>query len=202
MPTDQPWNSILESWFDDCRGEPELIGGRMTWWFGADPDRDRHLAEAYSSQCESALSGQLATWQPEPQSRLALILLLDQLPRNLFRGTARAFSGDDRAAMLSLSGVAAGIDRKLSPAERIFFYMPLEHAEDLITQQVSVKLFSELNKEQARHAVFGGCANYAQKHLDLIEQFGRFPHRNEILGRESTAAEIEYLESGGERFGQ
>ena len=109
---------------------------------------------------------------------------------------------DDRASMLCLSGVAAAIDRKLSPAERIFFYMPLQHAEDLITQQVSVALYSDLAKEQSGHTVFGGCANYAQKHLDLIEQFGRFPHRNEILGRESTAAEIEYLESGGERFGQ
>lgn len=202
MSTDRNWDSILETWFGDCRTEPELIGGRMGWWFGSDPGRDRQLELDYSSQCESALSGRLAHWQSNPQSRLALILLLDQFPRNLFRGTPRAFSGDDRAAMLCLSGVAAGIDRELSPAERIFFYMPLQHAEDLITQRVAVQLFSDLAVEQTAYPVFGGCATYAQKHLDLIEQFGRFPHRNEVLGRESTQDEIEYLESGGERFGQ
>ena len=202
MPTEFSWSAVLDAWFGETRSNVNAIGPRMAWWFGPDKERDEMLAEMFGDCCQAALQGQLAQWQSEARSRLGLILMLDQFPRNLFRGTPRAFAGDDRAAMLCLSGVAAGTDRELSPAERIFYYMPLQHAEDRITQRVSVKLFNQLAQEHVDQPVFSGCAEYAQLHLDIVEQFGRFPHRNEILGRTSTPEETEYLASGGERFGQ
>ena len=115
MHTEYDWEEILDTWFADTASSPGSVKARMGWWFGSDPDRDRKLAEIYIGCCEAALDGQLAQWQANPRSRLGLILLLDQFPRNLFRGTPRAFSGDDRAAMLCLSGVEAGIDQQLEP---------------------------------------------------------------------------------------
>ncbi len=202
MPTEHDWSEILENWYADTRINEDNIAARMAWWFGPDEGRDRQLQQQYQESCIAALNGELGHWQAEPQSRLALILLLDQFPRNLFRGTPRAFAGDDRAAMLCLSGVQAGMDQELKPAERVFFYMTLQHAEDVVTQKVSVELFRQLASEQAEISTYEAFAGYAQLHLDLIERFGRFPHRNEILGRTSTAEETRYLEEGGERFGQ
>jgi uncharacterized protein (DUF924 family) len=196
------WQEVLDTWFEDTRSNPDAIGSRMAWWFFANEDRDQKLKKIYQDCCEAALEGRLAKWQQEPASRLSLILLLDQFPRNLFRGTPRAFSGDDRAALLCLSGIAAGIDRELSPIERAFFYMTLQHTEDVVTQRVSVQKFKSLAEEQKSVAVYSGFATYAQQHLDIVEEFGRFPHRNEILGRASSKEEIDYLESGGARFGQ
>ena len=202
MRADYDWQEVLNTWFGNTRTDPDLISSRMAWWFGSDTDRDQKLKEIYSDCCEAALGGQLADWQVAPQPRLGLILLLDQFPRNLFRGTPRAFSGDDRAAMLCLAGVEAGIDKKLQAVERVFFYMPLQHSEDVITQQVSVKLFSALADEQASRSEYADFAAFARLHFEIVQRFGRFPHRNETLGRPGTPDEIQYLASGGERFGQ
>ena len=202
MSADAAWADVLNTWFGESRESVDGISSRMAWWFGSDSERDNELEHRYGSLCKAALSGQLNDWQKRAQSRLALILLLDQFPRNLYRGTPGAFSGDDRAAMLCLSGAHAGLDRKLEPVERIFFYMPLQHAEDLVTQQVSVRLYEGLAAEQSGYPVFEGVVDYARLHRDLVERFGRFPHRNEILGRTSTEEELKYLEDGGERFGQ
>ena len=196
------WQEILDTWFEDTRSNPDAIGPRRAWWFGSDADRDQKLRELYKDCCEAALDGHLAEWQIEPSSRLGLILLLDQFPRNLFRGTPRAFSGDDRAAMLCLAGLSAGIDQKLTPIERVFYYMPLQHAEDVVTQRVSVQLFESLATDQGSDPVYSGFAAYARQHLEIIERFGRFPHRNKTLSRPGTQDEIAYLESGGARFGQ
>jgi uncharacterized protein (DUF924 family) len=193
---------VIEAWFGDACTNPDALGPRSAFWFGPDKDRDRELKEVFGNCCQAALDGELNHWQSEPQSRLALILLLDQFPRNLFRGTPRAFAGDDRAAMLCLAGVAAAMDAKLDPVERVFFYMPLQHAEDVVAQKVSLELFFRLAEEQSERPEFMGFAQFAKQHLDLIEQFGRFPHRNEVLGRPSTPEEKAYLDSGGERFGQ
>lgn len=202
MPAEFDWKEVLATWFGVTRKDEQAIPPRMSWWFGSDEDRDRQLEAVYSGCCEAALAGQLGAWQEDPHSRLALILLLDQFPRNLFRGTARAFAGDDRAAMLCLAGVDAGIDRNLLPIERVFFYMPLQHVEDIISQQVGKRLFDALASEQSGLPVFAGCAAFAQKHLDVIEKFGRFPHRNEALGRRTTPEEKTYLDEGGDRYGQ
>lgn len=202
MHPEYDWAAVLAGWFADTRENLGAIPARMPWWFGPDPDRDAQLEQFYSDSCSAALNDELGAWQTSAQSRLALILLLDQFPRNLFRGTAQAFSGDHRAAMLCLSGVQAGLDQDLAPIERVFFYMPLQHAEDVITQRVSVDLYLQLAEQQSALPVFQDCASYARLHLDLIEKFGRFPHRNDILGRPSTTEEQQFLEEGGERFGQ
>ena len=202
MQPDRDWRELLADWFGETREDPTRIKDRMAWWFQADAERDSLLESRYGTYCEAAASGDLNDWQDEPRPRLAMMLALDQLPRNLYRGDARAFLNDDRAAMLCLAGVASGMDRELLPIERVFFYMPLQHAEDLAAQEVSAGLFQALADEQSANSVFEGCADFARLHRDIVAQFGRFPHRNEILGRTSTDAEKAYLESGAERFGQ
>ncbi len=137
-----------------------------------------------------------------PRGRLALILLLDQLPRAIYRGTPRAFEKDDKALGLAREGLQLKMDHHLRYIERLFFLLPLEHAEDLDAQQQSVRRFLELEAEVAPplRPAFGGFVEYAVRHRDVIERFGRFPHRNEILGRESTAEEEAFLKEPGSSF--
>lgn len=197
--------AVLDAWFGETRHAEDqnaAISERMSWWFQANAERDELLRERFMDGCLAALNDELNHLQSSAPDRLALILLLDQLPRNLFRGTPEAFAGDDRAAMLCLAGVQAGLDRELQAIERSFFYMPLQHAEDPVTQDVAVSLFEALAEEHPDLPAFAGFAKYARLHRDLVHRFGRFPHRNEILGRESTPKEIAHMESGGETFGQ
>jgi uncharacterized protein (DUF924 family) len=135
---------------------------------------------------------------------LSLILLLDQFPRNIFRGTARAFAYDSRALALTLSGMQSGADAALDAAERIFFYMPLQHAESREVQDESVAACRRLLAEAPAELrpSFAAVLEYAEHHRSVIERFGRFPHRNRVLGRESTPAEEAWLSVSGERFGQ
>jgi len=140
---------------------------------------------------ERAARGELEQWRSTPLAALALVVVLDQFPRNLFRGTARAFSSDSMALAAARGAVARGFDRLLSPAERTFVYMPYEHAEDLAAQRRSLALF---------HALDPNDMEYAKRHYEIIARFGRFPHRNVILGRESTPDEIEFLKRRGSSF--
>ncbi|MFZ2237491.1 MAG: DUF924 family protein, partial [Dokdonella sp.] len=133
---------------------------------------------------------------------LALLILLDQFPRNLFRDSPRAFSGDAKALSLALSGIERGDDQRVHPLARLFCYLPLEHSEDLPMQERSVALFRKLNEDATAEATaqFDGWLDYAIRHRDVIAKFGRFPHRNAVLGRESTAAERDYLAEPGSGF--
>ena len=135
---------------------------------------------------------------------MALIILLDQFTRNIFRGSPRAFEGDERARSVLNAALARGFDHSLSYKERCFIYMPLEHSESLADQQRCVELFEALLAQApaAYHANIGSSLNFAIKHRDIIREFGRFPHRNEILGRMATPEEMRYLADGGARFGQ
>jgi uncharacterized protein (DUF924 family) len=157
----------------------------------------------FVSRVEAALAGELASWADGPRRRLSLIILLDQFPRNIYRGSARAFEGDEQALGLALSGMQSGADAALDPVERIFFYMPLQHAETREVQDESVAAYRRLLTEapQALRAFFEGALRSAENHRALIEQFGRFPHRNESLGRTSTPQEFEWLRQGGSTFG-
>lgn len=196
-------DALLRHWFKDCREDPDAIKGRQGWWFGADDARDRWMADQYGEACEAALAGDLDHLAGQPRPQLALILLLDQLPRNLYRGTPDAFAGDRQALALCLAGHEAGLDQALTLIERVFFWMPLQHAEDRAAQDLGVDLFDTLAAaDPYRSGLWKGFAGYARQHRDLIERFGRFPHRNPILGREPTPAETEYLDSGGATFGQ
>ena len=169
-------------------------------WFRKDPAFDESIRARFGPLVERALTlpaDAPPAWGAAPADVLAEILVLDQFPRNLYRGQARAFAGDARALALALALIGRGDDRRLRPLERLFAYLPLEHAEDLALQDRSVALFGAL---AAGHEGFGEVLDYAERHRDVIRRFGRFPHRNAALGRASTPAEVEYLAQPGSGF--
>jgi uncharacterized protein (DUF924 family) len=175
----------------------------MVYWFAPDQERDSRLAARFGDLVEACASGQRYRWLDEPEGRLALIISLDQLPRNLFRGTPRAFAHDSYTAALCLAAVHTGQDRELLPIQRAFLYMPLQHMEDLQAQQAGVQLYDQLGAENPQWPIFADeVAPFARLHHDIIARFGRFPHRNAILGRENTAEEAEYLAGEAPTFGQ
>jgi len=200
---------ILEYWFGTGDWTPARLTERTTFWFGGDgaaaaAARDADIRARLEPLLERASRGEFASWASSPKRRLALIILFDQVPRNAYRGTAAAFAFDREALALAVEGLQLAADAALYPIERIFFYLPLEHAESLEAQDAAIAAFERLIAE-APADLRDYCAytaDYARKHRDVIAQFGRFPHRNEILNRPSTSAEIEWLASKGERFGQ
>ena len=198
---------VLDFWFGDglARGWPS--DNRQPLWFGTDAAQDQTLREHFGPLVDQALAGGLRDWENTLPGRLALVLLLDQLPRNLFRGQARAFAGDARAQRLALQAVSSGLDRHLPTVGRVFAYMPFMHAEDLTLQAHCVRLFQDLldhdhdHGPPTRREALAGHLRYAVLHHDIVARFGRFPHRNAVLGRSSTAEEAQFL-IDGPRFGQ
>jgi uncharacterized protein (DUF924 family) len=197
---------VLEYWFGREPLTAATLAARMGIWFGgADPaERDREMAGRFGHLVRRALAGELAAWADGPRQRLALILLLDQFTRHVFRGRARAFEGDPAAVALALDGMQKGADAALGPAQRLFFYMPLQHCESADVQEESVAAYRRLAAEAPAdlQPVLAGALDYAQRHRDIVARFGRFPHRNAALGRADTPEERAWLDSGGERFGQ
>ena len=181
--------AVLEFWF----GPPPLAPKAA--WFRKDPAFDELIRTRFGALVEDALANGL-DW-PQPRGTLAQILVLDQFPRNLFRGQARAFAGDARALDLALGLIGSGGHLALQPIERWFVYLPLEHAEDLALQDRSVTLFTALCAEAPSMA---DALDYAVRHRDVIQRFGRFPHRNPALGRASTPDELAYLTTPGSGF--
>jgi uncharacterized protein (DUF924 family) len=177
---------ILEFWFGNASSPQK--------WFVADPDFDRECREGFGLDYERAARGELDQWAESPEGALALVLLLDQFPRNIYRGTARAFASDDKARVIARHAVAAKFDHALPPVRRAFLYMPFQHSESLSDQHESVRLFRELASDSADAA---GFVQYAERHLELISRFGRFPYRNAVLGRQSTPDELQFLAGGG-----
>jgi uncharacterized protein (DUF924 family) len=184
---------VLDFWFG-APGSPEY-GTARDFWFRKSDATDAAIRARFGADVEAALAGQHDRWAATPRGALALILLLDQFTRNVFRDTPRAFAGDDRALELARGLVRRGEDQALAPIERWFAYLPFEHAESLDAQRESLRLFAAL----AQHGLPEPLV-WAQKHYDVIARFGRFPHRNAILGRASTAEEIEFLRQPGSRF--
>lgn len=172
-------------------------------WFSGGPAFDDDCRSRFSSLAARATDGDLDHWLTGARSCLAFILLTDQIPRNIHRGTAMAFATDGPALNAARIGVEAGFDRSLSFDERCFFYLPFEHSESLIDQHTCVGLFTQLRDESPdgfRHHT-GNYLKFAHQHRDIIARFHRFPHRNGVLDRTSTAAELEYLKAGS-TFGQ
>jgi uncharacterized protein (DUF924 family) len=193
---------VLAFWFGKglkTAGDLKVASAR---WFANDPEFDAALGERFGTDVARAAEGRLDEWATSPRRWLALLILLDQFPRNIFRGTARAFQADRKARSVALAGIQRGDDARLSPVERVFAYLPLEHAEDLATQERSVALFTSLRDEAPAEVadMFDMFLDYAVKHRDVIARFGRFPHRNTILGRVSTDEERAYLETPGSGF--
>lgn len=191
---------VLTFWFGEF-GQfvaPEKVG----FWFKKSDETDRRILDRFGTHVQQALAGELDFWADEPRGRLALIILLDQFTRNIFRGTPRAFSGDVVAVSLALEAIAEGWDSALRPHERFFLYMPLEHQEDIHLQDFCVQLMESLAEEVdgERSDEFAELVRYAHAHRDVIADFGRFPHRNEILNRPTTVAEAEYLAQPGAGF--
>lgn len=187
---------VLNFWFDPLGGAED--GKPRAAWFSKNPAFDAEILARFGALVEQALQGGLRDWDASgPHGGLARILLLDQFTRNAFRDQARAFAGDALALPAALALIESGGDRALTTLQRVFAYLPLEHAEDLALQKRSVALFEALAAEDARQA---GTLDYARRHLAVIEQFGRFPHRNKALGRASTAAEQDYLSRPGAGF--
>ncbi|MDX7746998.1 DUF924 family protein [Aeromonas veronii] len=199
----QPWQPLLALWFGDEADDVLRATRQAPLWWGKSSEADALLASRFGKLAEAAAKGSLAHWADTPSGRLALILLLDQLPRNIHRGTPAAFAQDPLARDLCLKGLSIGADKSLSPLERVFFYLPLEHAESREQQARSVALFEALAAEQAgtpAQATFAGFADFARRHQVIIERFGRFPHRNDILGRTSTPEEAAFLQQPGSGF--
>lgn len=196
----EPWQPLLDWWFGSADTPDDISADKGKLWFGK--RHDRQARERFGDQVEQALAGGLTDWAQCPEGWLALVLLLDQLPRMIFRDTAKAFSGDLRAQALVAQGMAAGFDRQLKPIQRVFIYLVLEHCENLAVQNEAVSRFIDLTREQpeADRAVFEDNLAYAERHQKIIARFGRFPHRNGVLGRESTAEELEFLNRPGSRF--
>jgi uncharacterized protein (DUF924 family) len=195
-------DSLLQAWFGEDLDTPQAIAARSRLWFAANDSFDDLLREQFGGVPDRALRGELASWRDEPRSTLALVLALDQLPRNLFRGTPQAFAYDSAGLELSRWALSRGFDTQLHPVEAAFFYFPLEHAESPSLQSECVTLFRALLQRapDLLSDQFQSFLSYAERHQSVIERFGRFPHRNGILGRSSTPEEAEYLEAGGETF--
>ncbi|MFL9597847.1 DUF924 family protein [Aeromonas veronii] len=194
---------MIDFWFGDEADDVLRATRQAPLWWGKSSEMDALLASRFGELAEAAAKGSLAHWADLPSGRLALILLLDQLPRNIHRGTPAAFAQDPLARDLCLKGLSIGADKSLSPLERVFFYLPLEHAESREQQARSVALFEALAAEQAgtpAQATFAGFADFARRHQVIIERFGRFPHRNDILGRTSTPEEAAFLQQPGSGF--
>ncbi len=208
---------VREFWFGKSltgalRGELAsqalVLKRRASLWFESNPQllgqQDELIRAQFQELVERAGRGELAGWGDSPRRRLSLIILLDQFPRNLYRGTARAFEYDSEALVLTLSGMQSAADGALNLVERLFFYMPLQHTESTEVQNESVSAYKRLVAESPAElrSTFEGTLEWAETHRSLIRQFGRFPHRNAILGRESTPEETAYLKNNSETFGQ
>lgn len=192
---DERARAVLDTWFG--ASESPEFGRARRIWFKKDATFDATLSQHFSPLLEQALRGDLSSWAEHAEGALALILVLDQFTRNCFRGTPRAFSGDTRALALAWTLAKSGEHLMLpTPFHRAFCYMPFEHDESAASQQEAVRQFGQLA------AMFSdpdieSYYTYAQKHANVIERFGRFPHRNKILGRESTEDELQWLKKNG-----
>ncbi|MDH3694041.1 MAG: DUF924 domain-containing protein [Gammaproteobacteria bacterium] len=197
-------NEILQFWFDDVVEKPERLAERNKFWFQSSPEIDGVIEERFKADVEAAANGQYDDWGKDAHDSLAFIILLDQFPRNFYRGTAQAFAHDSIALARCQEMIASNRLKGLQPIERSFALMPLQHSEDLDVQKQSVQCFSDLTQEApaAFKQTLDNNYQFARDHLEIIEKFGRFPHRNAILGRESTEKELNYLTSGGKTFGQ
>jgi uncharacterized protein (DUF924 family) len=201
---DEAIRRILDFWFAAAELDAPQIDSRMDRWFSADPALDQRIREEFSDLVEDALRGRLDHWAATIEGRLALILLLDQFCRNIHRGTAQAFAGDRRALKLCVEGAMSNAYRSLPAIQRVFFFMPLQHAESPGVQDKSVRIFNALAEgvSDTLRETFLTFAQFAELHRDIVEQFGRFPHRNRSLGRRNTPEEETYLSAEGPSFGQ
>lgn len=197
IPTDE----VMDFWLGSDFPAPDSAARRAQRWFSKNDVVDDSLRERFGDAVEAALAG---AYDDVGNARdwLALLILLDQFPRNVFRNSPRAFDGDAKALALALAGIARGDDQQVHPMARLFCYLPLEHSEELAIQERSVDLFRSFQEQATSDCteMAKGWLDFAIRHRDIIERFGRFPHRNDVLGRESTPEELVYLAEPGSGF--
>lgn len=179
----QEQDAVLDFWFS-----PDS----KKFWFARSSDFDAKVRDVLGPFYERAKKGELETWKNDPRGALALVILFDQAPRNLHRGSPESFATDARALETARAAIAKNFDQGYSIDERVFLYLPFEHSEDLATQRESMALFERLGNES--------YLKYATAHFKIIEKYGRFPHRNAVVGRESTPEELEFLKQPGSSF--
>lgn len=198
----KPWQPLLDWWFGTGTTAAEVAAARSALWFGKQDGQDAEARERFGELVEQALAGELRDWAESPHGWLALILLLDQLPRMIFRDSPQAFAGAARALQLVLEGLDGEKEEALAPIQRVFVYLVLEHAEDLLLQDEAVRRFAQLLSIAAlgERALFADYLDYAERHQRVIARFARFPHRNAVLARPSTPEELAFLQEPGSRF--
>lgn len=193
---------VLSFWLGDGDLDAAACKQQMARWFTSDPELDRQIEARFGVTLQAARGGDLDAWAATPRGWLALLIVLDQFSRNIHRGTPQAFAADPHALALALAGIERGDDQRIAPVPRMFCYLPLEHAEDNALQRRSVALFAAMRDAASEddRDLFARTLDFAQRHADVIERFGRFPHRNAILGRTHSAEEAEYLAQPGAGF--
>ncbi|MGF1699071.1 DUF924 domain-containing protein [Photobacterium makurazakiensis] len=197
------YQEVLDFWFGELQEEVTATD-RNALWFQGGQDTDQLIASRFQGLVSRAGLGELGHWSDSPRGTLALVILLDQFTRNIYRGLSAAFRYDSLALAICKRGLAQNQDAQLSPIERVFLYLPLEHSEAIEDQEECVFRFDRLRQSvsPAHAMVFEGFYQYAVSHHDVVKRFGRFPHRNSVYGRLSTQEELTWLHSGGQRFGQ
>jgi uncharacterized protein (DUF924 family) len=196
------FKQVLDFWFGNADSDLEILEQKSSLWWKKDADLDAEMAERFSATLDGLVAGELSGWGKKPESLLAMIVLADQFSRNIYRDTEKAFAQDELALALTLQGLETRIDLQLGKIHRIFFYMPLEHSENLSVQDRSIEMYRELYESAPEDlkVTIKGDLDYAILHREVIEKFGRYPHRNVILNRNSTDEEIEYLKQPGSGF--
>ncbi len=195
-------NQILGFWFGTETDDSKIIGKQSELWWGKDAYTDDNIKKQFEVIYKSALNNELDDWLQNIKGQLALIILLDQFSRVIHRNTSDAFAHDNKALAISLEGINNNTDQELRPIERVFYYMPLEHSEDIGTQIQCVGLFQQLLDDvpDIMKKEFHNYLQFAEKHRAIIERFNRFPHRNNVLNRSSSVEEMEFLNQPGSSF--
>jgi uncharacterized protein (DUF924 family) len=191
-------------WFAETIHDPQAANARNALWFGSSSEFDEQVRQLFVPTIQAAARGECVAWENAPRSCVSLVIVLDQFPRNAYRNTAAAFEYDHLALTVTRRAVAAGYLGLLSVVESAFLLMPYQHVEDATLQREGVRLLERMCAETPPEwrAFAENSLQFARRHLEIIERFGRFPHRNPVLGRRPTSAEREYLESKPDTFGQ
>jgi uncharacterized protein (DUF924 family) len=197
-------DQITDFWLDGCLNSPEAAHKRRDWWYGGDQQTDDEIRSRFGTLVSDACAGGLQEWEASAEGCFGLILLLDQFTRNLGRGTIEAYAGDKRAFAVVRHAIEAGLDRQLHPVSRIWLYHPFHHSEVLAEQDQGLSLLHQVKDAASPewHAYVERSITGWTGHRDIVAQYSRFPHRNKVLGRTSTPAELDYIANDGRSFGQ
>jgi uncharacterized protein (DUF924 family) len=195
-------DAVLDFWFGAAGTAAEIAARQRNLWFGKSAANDALVVERFADTLIAVGKGELDRWKDSPRGLLALIVVLDQFPHHIHRNHGLSFAYDAQSLALTQAMIQRGDDARVAPIERVFVYLPLEHAESLAMQDLSVAQYEKLVAEASpeERGLFEGFLDYARKHHDVVARFGRFPHRNELLGRPSSPEEIEFLKQPGSRF--